>query len=109
MAYDQELAERVENALQGKRQWVVKKMFGGLGFMLRGNMCLGVWQEFLIVRVGAENYESALAEPFTEEFDITGKSLTGWVMVEPEGVETDQTLKKWMDQGIAFTKTLPSK
>ena len=109
MAYDAELAERVEAALKGKRNWNIKKMFGGMGFMLRGNMCFGVWQEFLIVRVGAADYEDALEESFTQEFDITGKPMTGWVMVEPEGVESATALNMWMERGIAFVKTLPAK
>jgi hypothetical protein len=109
MAYDVELAERVERVLKGKRNVVCKKMFGGLGFMVRGNMCVGIWQQSLVARVGAEDYLDALAEPFTEEFDITGKPLTGWVMVNPEGLETEAALAEWIGRAMAFVKTLPAK
>jgi len=109
MPYDLELAERVEQALARKRNIVCKRMFGGLAFLLRGNMCVGIWQHSLIVRVGKDDYLDALAEPFTEEFDITGKALTGWVMVDPEGVETAADLARWIERGIAFVKTLPAK
>lgn len=109
MPYDGELAERVERALKGKCSVVCKKMFGGLAFMVRGNMCVGIWQQSLIARVGAEDYLDALAEPFTEEFDVTGKPLTGWVMVNPEGVETDAALGDWIARALAFVKTLPAK
>lgn len=109
MAYDPELAERVERALKGKRNVVCKKLFGGLGFLVRGNMCVGIWKEWLIARVGADDYLDALAEPFTEEFDITGRPMTGWVMVNPEGVESDAALAQWIERALAYVKTLPAK
>ncbi len=109
MPYDVELAERVERALKGKRSVVCKKMFGGLGFMVRGNMCVGIWHDSLIARVEKEDYLDALAKPFTEEFDITGKPLTGWVVVNPEGLETDEALAEWIGRALAFVKTLPAK
>jgi len=73
-----------------------KKVFGGIGFMLNGDLCVGVWKDSLIVRVGPEQYEEALQEPFVGEFDITGRAMTGWVLVAPEGVEDDEQLQEWI-------------
>ena len=84
-------------------------MFGGVGFLLNGNMCVGVWREFLIVRVGLDAYEGLLEESFTRKFDITGRVMRGWLMVEPEGLEGDDQLKEWLERAIAFVKSLPAK
>ena len=70
-----------------------KKMFGGLGFLLYGNILVGVWKDALIVRVGPDHYGDALVEPHVREFDITGKPMKGWVLVESEGVEDDDRLR----------------
>ena len=65
-------------------------MFGGIGFMLHGNMCVGVWKTSLIARLGPEQAEAALKEPNVVDFDITGRPMKGWVLVEAEGVEADE-------------------
>lgn len=77
--------------------------------MLHGNMLVGVWKDSLIVRLGPDAYDDALLEPNVREFDITGKPMKGWVMVEPEGVEDDEQLKDWIERAIRFVKTLPKK
>ena len=69
-------------------------MFGGVGFLLNGNMLVGVWKDSLIVRLGPDQGEEALLEPHVKEFDITGRPMKGWVLVEPEGVEDDDQLKR---------------
>jgi TfoX/Sxy family transcriptional regulator of competence genes len=84
-------------------------MFGGIGFLFRGNMCVGVWKEFLILRLGADQYEGALREPCVREFDITGRAMKGWVMVRPDGVEGDEELRTWVRRAAAFVGTLPPK
>ncbi len=109
MPYNEEIAERVRKKLARHKGFEEKKMFGGIGFLLNGNMCIGVWKEFLILLLGVEGYEVALVEPHTKEFDITGRSMKGWVMVEPEGFAEEDGLTKWLKQAIAFVKTLPSK
>ena len=86
MAYDEQLAERVRPLMRRRKGFSEMKMFGGVGFSLSGNMCVGVWKEFLILRLGVENYETALSDPDTREFDITGRAMRGWVMVEPAGL-----------------------
>ena len=109
MPYDAELSERVRRVLARRRGFVEKKMFGGVGFLLNGNMCVGVWREFLILRLGPKRGAAALTEPFVRPFDITGKAMTGWAMIEPEGMSEEEDLREWMQQAIAFVKTLPAK
>jgi len=89
MAFSEALASRVRQALPRKKGIEEKKMFGGIGFLLNGNMLVGVWKESLIVRLGPEDGEEALKEPHVREFDITGRAMKGWVLVDPEGVEGD--------------------
>ena len=84
-------------------------MFGGIGFLLNGNMACGVNKDDLIVRVGPEAYETALAEVHTKEFDMTGRPMKGLVVVRPEGYETDEALKSWVQRGVDFALTLPPK
>jgi hypothetical protein len=109
MAYDETLARRLRQLVKRRKGFQEKKMFGGVGFLLHGNMCVGVWKEFLIARVGQDQYESALAEPNVREFDITGRSMKGWVMIEPEGIEQVAVLKRWVDRATGFVRSLPKK
>jgi TfoX/Sxy family transcriptional regulator of competence genes len=109
MAFDENLATRIRVALARKKGVEEKKMFGGVGFLLNGNMLVGVWKDSLIVRLGPDNYDDALLEPHVREFDITGKPMKGWIMVEPEGVEDDDQLKDWIERALKFVKTLPAK
>lgn len=109
MAFSESLASRIRDALARKRNIEEMKMFGGVGFLLNGNMLVGVWKNSLIVRLGPDNYEDALLEPHVREFDITGKPMKGWVMVEPEGVEDNEQLAGWIERAVKFVKTLPKK
>lgn len=84
-------------------------MFGGVGFLLDGNMLVGVWQDSLIARLGPEQADEALGQPHVREFDITGRAMKGWVMVEPEGMEDDSQLADWIERAIDFVATLPAK
>lgn len=109
MPYSEALTRRVRDAFGKRRELTEKKMFGGVGFLLHGNMCVGVWQNSLIARVGLECYDEALGEPHVVEFDITGRPMKGWVMVEPDGLENDEQLASWIERSVAFVKTLPKK
>lgn len=109
MAYDESLTARVRKVLARRKNLTEKKMFGGIGFMMNGNMCVGVWKEYLILRLGPDQYEGALREPCVKEFDITGRPMKGWVMVEPGGVESDEELRMWAKRAATFTGTLPPK
>ncbi len=109
MPYDESLAERIRPLISRRRGAAEKKMFGGVGFLLNGNMCCGVWKKSLIARIGPATYESMLEEPFVREFDITGRPMKGWVMVEPEGIADDEDLKSWVTRAANFTGSLPAK
>jgi TfoX/Sxy family transcriptional regulator of competence genes len=109
MAYSESLAERVREIVSRKKGLDEKKMFGGVGFLLNGNMLVGVWKEFLIVRLGPEDGQKALQEKFVIPFDITGKPMKGWAMVVPDGVEDDNQLKKWIQRSMKFVEKMPAK
>ncbi|MCE9554493.1 MAG: TfoX/Sxy family protein [Planctomycetes bacterium] len=109
MAYSESLAQRVRDVFEDRRGITEKKMFGGVGFLLRGNMCVGVWKTSLIARLGPEQAKTALNEPYVQEFDITGRPMKGWVMIEADGVETDQQLMARIQQAVEFVETLPAK
>ena len=109
MAFDEELAARIRTALARKKGVEEKKMFGGVGFLLNGNMLVGVWKDSLIVRLGEEDGETALLEPHVKPFDITGKAMKGWAMVMPAGIEDDDQLKGWVQRAVKFVRNLPAK
>lgn len=96
-------------ALARKKGVEEKNMFGGVGFLLRGNMLVGVWKDSLIVRLGTADGDILLREQYVKEFDITGRAMKGWVLVEPAGVEDDDQLKVWIQRGVKFVSKLPSK
>lgn len=109
MGYDAELADRTRPLIACRTGFGEQKMFGGLCFLLHGHICVGVWEESLIVRVGPVQYAQALREFAVREFDITGRPMTGWVMVGAEGVAAADDLRGWVQRGIRFVRTLPPK
>ena len=109
MAFSEALADRIRQRLARRKGVEEKKMFGGVGFLLHGNMLVGVWKDSLIVRLGPEGGEEALKEPHVSEFNITGRAMKGWVLVAPEGVEEDDQLKDWIERATRFVRTLPAK
>lgn len=109
MSYSESLASRIRDVFVGRRWITEKKIFGGVGFMLHGNMCVGVWQTSLIIRLGPEQAVEALTKPHVVEFNVTGRPMKGWAMVEAEGVETDQQLRVWIERAIEFVEGLPRK
>lgn len=109
MAYDEGLAERVRTALEDEPGVTERKMFGGLCLMLGGNMCCGIVGEELMVRVGPDAWESALALPHAREMDFTGKSMKGMVYVGVDGIGSDRDLDSWVARGVAFAGSLPPK
>src|SRR5262245_33270068 len=109
MAFDAMLAARIRTALARKKGVEEKKMFGGVGFLLNGNMLVGVWKDSLIVRLGEEEGEAALLEPHVKPFDITGKAMKGWAMVTHEGIEGDDQLTAWIQRTVRFVGKLPAK
>ena len=109
MAFDEALAARVRAKLEGRDDLTERKMFGGIGFMLAGNMAVGVAGDDLIVRLDPEAYEGALDEPGARPFDMTGRPMTGWLLVGPEATAGDEGLRAWVDRGAAFASSLPPK
>lgn len=109
MAYDEDLAGRIQDLLAGQKHIVQKKMFGGLGFLLRGNILVGVWKNSLIARLGPDDAEDALQEPHVRVFDITGKAMKGWVMVDPQALAETGSLESWINRAWKFVRTLPAK
>ena len=109
MAYNEELDLRIRVVLGGHQGVVEKKMFGGMAFMLSGNMCVGVTGDDLMVRVGPDGLEDALAQPHARPMDFTGRPMKGFVYVDSPGTETEDSLEKWVQRGVAFARTLPSK
>lgn len=109
MACDEKLAERIRVALKGRRGITEKKMFGGVAFLSRGNMLCGVVGSDLVVRVGPDAYEEALARPHAREMDFTGRPMKGMVYVAPAGVRTARQLDAWLERGLAFARSLPAK
>ena len=109
MAFDETLAARIRTALARKKGINEKKMFGGICFMLNGNMLVGVWKDSLIVRLGDEEGEAALLEPHVKPFDIAGRAMKGWAMVAHEGIEGDDQLKRWIQRAVKFVGELPRK
>lgn len=109
MAYDEDLAERVRHVLGSLTPCTEKKMFGGLAYMVRGNMAAGIVKHDLMVRVGPEKYELALSQPFTRPMEFTGRVMKGMVFVAPEGVDDLEDLRRWVKMGVDFCLTLPAK
>lgn len=107
--YDEKLAERIRRTLTGRKGLTEKKMFGGISFMLGGNMCCGVVNTDLVVRVSPEDYEKTLDEPHTRPMDFTGRPLRGFVYIGPEGYRTDKDLSKWVKRAVDFAASLPMK
>ncbi len=109
MAYDEALAHRIGVILKDQSNVVGKKMFGGIAFMVNGNMCCGVVKDTLMTRVGPDVYESALGQPHARKMDFTGKSMKGMIYVDPEGLKSEEELKTWVERALEFVLSLPAK
>ncbi|UCD99036.1 MAG: TfoX/Sxy family protein [Chloroflexota bacterium] len=109
MAYDEILAERIRKVMDQEQGTAEKKMFGGIGFFIHGNMACGVHKDMLVVRAGPDSYQEMIKSPHTHPFDITGKTMKGWIMVEPAGFKGEDDFQQWVSSGINFALTLPPK
>ena len=109
MAFDETLAARIRDALARRKNVEERKMFGCICFLINGNALAGVWKDRLIARLGPDEGEAALREPYVRVFDITGRPMRNWVAVEAEGVEGDDQLKAWIERATKFVRTLPKK
>jgi len=110
MAYDEDLANRLREALAGERV-TEKKMFGGLAFLIGGNMSVSAsGQGGLLVRVDPDQTDALLREPGAEEFDMGGRGpMKGWLRINPSVLDDDKTLGAWVKRGVAYAKSLPPK
>ena len=109
MAYDETLASRIRNALADDPAATEKRMFGGIAFLHRGLMFVGVSSASLMARVGKPNYADSLGRQHVREMDFTGKPMQGYVYVDPPGIETDEQLRLWLSRCKEFVATLPPK
>ncbi len=109
MAYDEVLARRIRKVLAESPDVVEKKMFGGIAFLVRGNMCCGVIGNQLMIRVGPKEYETALAQPHVRKMDFSGRTPKGFIYVDPAGFASDRDLKAWTAKGKKFALSLPAK
>lgn len=110
MAFDEMLAARIRSHLGKKRGLSEKKMFGGVAFLLNGNMSCGVHGEEMIVRLAPDRTDAALQEKHTRIFDLSGgRPMRGWILVQPAGVKADKDLAKWVETGMKYAASLPTK
>jgi TfoX N-terminal domain len=109
MAFNETLAQRIRDALACKKYIEETKMFDCVGFLVNGNMVVGVWKNSLIVMLGPDEGEDAMLEPHVKAFDITGKPMKNWILVEPEGVVDEDQLKNWIQRAVKFVGKLAAK
>lgn len=109
MAFDEGLAHRIREHVGPRADLTERKMFGGIAFMTSGNMLVGVIGDNLICRVGPDATDDALARPGARVFDMTGRTMTGWVLVDGEAVAEDDDLAEWIGRASRFVETLPQK
>jgi TfoX/Sxy family transcriptional regulator of competence genes len=108
MSYDENLDIKISKIVSSWKNTSQKKMFGGVCYLMNGNMLGGVYKNFLIIRLGMEHQPEIFKQPFVKPFDISGKPMKGWVMVEPKGYENTK-LSTWLEKAHAFVATLPQK
>ncbi len=109
MPYSEELAQRIRDEIGDHPALVERQMFGGIAFMIHGNMSVGVAGDELMVRVGMENDGAALSEPHVRPFDLSGRPMAGWVLVGADGTTADNDLAQWIDTGVQYAESLPPK
>jgi TfoX/Sxy family transcriptional regulator of competence genes len=109
MAYDEALAERIRQVLAGEPDVTERKMFGGIAFMVGGNMACGVIKDDLMVRVGPDAHDAAVAEPHVRPMDFAHRPMQGYVYVDPDGVRSAEDLARWVRAGVVLAVSLTSK
>jgi TfoX-like protein len=110
MAYDEKLANRLRTTLEGESGLTEKKMFGGLAFLIGGNMAVSAsGQGGLLLRVDPAKTDELLAKPHASPFEMRGRSMQGWLRIDPDGLESDSELGEWVAHGVAYARSLPGK
>jgi len=108
MAYDEALSKRIDHLIKGKKGFTRKEMFGGAGYLLNRNMCVGVHKNDLIIRYDPKLTAEVTSDRYVRPFDITGQPMKGWALVSSEGVK-GEGLNKWFYFALKFVKSLPAK
>jgi TfoX/Sxy family transcriptional regulator of competence genes len=110
MAYDEGLASRIREVVLGERGLTEKRMFGGLAFLMDGNMAVSASSKGgLLLRIDPAQTESLVSEPHVRRFEMRGREMDGWLRIDPEAVETDDELRDWVRRGVAYARSLPPK
>ena len=110
MAYDAELGNRIRQVVQGERGLTERRMFGGLAFLIHGNMAVSAsGQGGLLLRVPPAQTESLVREPHVGRFEMRGREMDGWLRVDAEAIETDDDLRRWVSHGLTYARSLPPK
>jgi len=109
MAYDEGLAERIRGLFDERSDVSEKRMFGGIAFMIRGHMAIGVVKDDLMVRVGPDAYDTLVREPHARRMDFTGRPMKGFLYVASTGLEADAALERWVGYGVRYVASLPAK
>ncbi|MGC6454132.1 MAG: TfoX/Sxy family protein [Candidatus Puniceispirillaceae bacterium] len=107
--YDTGLAARLDEIMAGMLEMEAARMFGGYGFLMNGHMCVFVWNDLLVIRIGVEGWAAIDGQPHVRAMDLTGRVMKGWAMIEAEGVAEDADLQRYVDMAIMFCAALPPK
>jgi TfoX/Sxy family transcriptional regulator of competence genes len=109
MGYNRDLEDKIDRLIDRIGEITKKKMFGGAGYLINGNMCFGIYKESLVLRTSAEKAEELMRSEYIAPFDITGKPMKGWVLVSPDVLDTDDQLLDMLRLSVSFAETLPKK
>ena len=109
MAYNEDLAKRIRTKLKSRSGLTEKRLFGGIGFLVSGNMACGVHKQDLIIRLSNNDFDLAIKDPNVRVFDLGGRPMRGWILVSSGGYSSDESLQDWIKKGIAFARSLPAK
>ena len=107
--YDQGLAARLDEMMAGMLEMETTTMFGGYGFMMNGHICVGIWNDRLVIRIGTAAWDDIKDESHVGPMDLTGRIMKGWAMIDPDGLTEDADLQRYIDMAILFCATLPPK
>jgi len=107
--YDAGLASRLDEIMAGMLEMEATRMFGGYGFLMNGHMCVFVWNDHLVIRIGADGWTAIEGQPHVRPMDLTGRVMKGWAMIEAEGLSEDADLQRYVDMAIMFCAALPPK
>ena len=107
--YDPGLAARLDDIMSGMLEMEVTRMFGGYGFLMNGHMCLSVWDDRLVIRIGTDGWDAVCNQPHVGPMDSTRKIMKGWAMIHPDGLSKDANLRGYVDMAIMFCAELPLK